>query len=376
VRGTCACPAATNNPPLRRHTRYDEDPLRADVATEDLEEPVPAFSKFYVAMGVVEDAQLSARAEHWVGHMQWARRSSLVPELHSGQVQWEHTLLSPDCMTPVGQVVGISADDAAGALQLLASEPLAAGGGVSQWQVYRAHVDDSFNVTWPMTESQVSITPPPPLPLARISLVLPTLTPVFTLVPTLTLPLPLPLQVFVGTVDADMETQERFNAVKGATADFHGAQAGRVTHFARLTAVHDDGSEGDTGTGDSCETSFDTAGVLMVFNAKTNADARRFIASEPAVSAGLFQGWTVSPINVQDVDGQNHLMPRKFGERAVLDQVTSPSDSSFVLDSSLQILTPSPAITAAPLPAPIPGTLYGPRGLVVRGDRRGHGHHW
>ena len=163
-----------------------------------------------------------------------------------------------------------------------------------------------------------------------------------------------------------METQERFNAVKDTTADFYGTHTGRVSSLARLTAIPDDdddddgdgsSSEGGTGAVDADERTFDTAGVLMVFNAKTNADATRFVASEPAVAAGLFQQWTMAPINVQDVDGQNHLMARKFGERVVLDQVPPPpppppsplhlyTSSFHYSGSSLQILTPPPTFTA------------------------------
>jgi len=241
--------------------KYDEDPLRSEEPTVDYNPEPPAFSKEYVAMGFVEgDVQLSARTTHWVDHMQWARRSVLVPELHEAQVAWEHTLLSPDCMTPVGQVVGLLADTAHGALELLRSEPLSAAGGVSEWQLYRAHGDDGHNVTWPMSESQL----------------------------------------FVGTVDADASIQERFNAIQQHSQDYYGRHEGLVSSLIRLTPVTDDDDEhgGDEGTHRATLLddipSMDTAGVLLVFNAKTNAAAARFIAKEPAVEAGLFNRWMVA----------------------------------------------------------------------------------
>ena len=268
--------------------KYDEDPLRSEEPTTELEPEKLPFQNHYIAMAFVEgDEQMASRAAQWTPHMQWSRRSALVPELYSGMVEWEHTLLSPDCMKPVGQMLGINADSEEGARELLASEPLVGSGGVSDWQLYRAHWNDGDNVTWAMSESQV----------------------------------------FIGTLQEDDATQNRFNTLLHQSLDYHGQHPHRVSMFARLTAAGAD----DPPTDLVDHSLTDTAGVLMVFNAKTNADALRYVHDEPIVASGLLDQWMVVPINVQDIDGRHHLMPRTFGEKVMLDKLhyMDPEDLFF-----------------------------------------------
>ena len=67
-----------------------------------------------------------------------------------------------------------------------------------------------------------------------------------------------------------------------------------------------------------------TNGNLILFNAKTNADAERYMALDPLMKAkNLYdkKKIIISPVNEQDVDGLHHMMARTFGEKTVLDQV-------------------------------------------------------
>ena len=65
-------------------------------------------------------------------------------------------------------------------------------------------------------------------------------------------------------------------------------------------------------------------GTMILFNAKTNADAERYIGLDPLMkAANVFdkKSVSISPVNEQDVDGLHHMMARTFGEKTVLDQV-------------------------------------------------------
>jgi hypothetical protein len=70
---------------------------------------------------------------------------------------------------------------------------------------------------------------------------------------------------------------------------------------------------------DSCN---EPAGIMLLLNARSNADAKRFIDQDPLATSGkYFTGSLLSPVNEQDVNGLHHLMARKFGEKTQLDQV-------------------------------------------------------
>ena len=72
---------------------------------------------------------------------------------------------------------------------------------------------------------------------------------------------------------------------------------------------------------DSCN---EPAGIMLLLNARSNADAKRFIDQDPLSAAGKYtSGSLLSPVNEQDVNGLHHLMARKFGEKTQLDQVCS-----------------------------------------------------
>jgi uncharacterized protein YciI len=116
--------------------QFDDDPLRGEAPTRDLERPIDPYSSRFVAIARITSAeQLRLRQEAWVHHMQWARRSALVPGLPA-TVAWEYTQLTQDSMAPTGQVLCVKANSSGEVLNLLESEPLAAHGGVSAWRLF------------------------------------------------------------------------------------------------------------------------------------------------------------------------------------------------------------------------------------------------
>jgi hypothetical protein len=63
-------------------------------------------------------------------------------------------------------------------------------------------------------------------------------------------------------------------------------------------------------------------GIMLMINARTNADAKRFLDQDPLSTSKKYSAGTeLAPVNEQDVNGLHHLMARKFGEKTQLDQV-------------------------------------------------------
>jgi hypothetical protein len=202
----------------------------------------------------------------------------LLPEVDA-KVVWEYTRLTPDCMSPAGQVLGIRANSSTVARSLLSSEPLQVTGGVGAWQLFEFHPFAHENTTCDLHDPRL----------------------------------------FLGfDVDSSgdddaalLEDHHKYHISGGAVAADHpAALAPRVVMMGRLL---------------SCDTSNkrNQRGNLVLFNAKTNADSERYISADPM--NGLFdkQQSTISVVNEQDVDGMNHLMARTFGEKTVLDQVNN-----------------------------------------------------
>jgi hypothetical protein len=244
--------------------RFEEDPLRSEEPTRDLEPKPNWFTNKYIAVSdVVGGEALDARADSWIAHMQWARRSALVPHIFNTEVVSAFTILSSDCMMPVGQIVGMLANDSIAVRDMLNSEPLSNKGGCSPWKIFRAEYNKKDNLTWPMAESQL----------------------------------------FIGTIDPTKQIQ--YASRSEDILAYHESNEGRVSSMASL--YEDDKDE--------------STAIMLIINSKTNADAKRYMSGDPAFMEGLYSKWSLSPINVQDVDGRNHLMARTFGERSVLDQI-------------------------------------------------------
>ena len=81
-------------------------------------------------------------------------------------------------------------------------------------------------------------------------------------------------------------------------------------------------------------------GTLVLFNARTAAEAERYMAADPVAQVCPPGRRSVSVVNEQDVDGLHHLMARTFGEKTVLDQVcTVPATRGGVSGMGMSLTT-------------------------------------
>lgn len=243
--------------------QFDDDPLRGDSPTRDFEKPPERFAERYVAVGWVDSAeQLRLRQQAWVHHMQWARRSALLPNASAG-VMWEFTALTRDSMAPAGQILSIGANSSSHVMELLASEPLVAHGAVKRWRLFRYEPAEHDNLKWEM----------------RIP------------------------YLFLGLGPSG----KSMNATLDQQRLFHeGRSDGNSRRVASLGSLHEVGGA--------------SAGALIVVNAVSGKDAERYLAEDPAVGGGVFsEQASVSPVNQQDIDGLHHIMARTFSQKTSLD---------------------------------------------------------
>lgn len=264
--------------------KYEDDPLRSDTPARDFEPEVDGYQHTFVAVGDI--ISTTQRHHAWVHHMQWARRTALLPEVDA-KVIWEYTRLTQDCMSPAGQVLAIRANSSDVARSLLNSEPLQVTGGVRDWQLFEFHQFEHENTTCDLHDPRMF----------------------------------LGFDIDNSGVHDDsslVNRHHKYHLSGGNTETDHPA-APRVVMMGRLL---------------SCDDKQPSRGSLVLFNAKTNADSERYISADPM--HGLFdkQKSTISVVNEQDVDGMNHLMARTFGEKTVLDQVTSRWGLSTVLSAA------------------------------------------
>jgi len=274
--------------------KFEDDPLRADTPTKTLEEEIEAYDKIFVAISEVSgNDMLSMRSRAWIHHMQWARRSALLPDV-SAKIKWEYTQLSSDSTVPVGQVIGIKANTSAEVRQLLESEPLGVTGGVTPWKLFEFNQFHHDNTTWDLHDPKL----------------------------------------FIG-YDSESKSSEVYSKHEEAHQDYHISGGRQLTDsklldnnggsvlvqqpvlnhkravlMGRLIACDDESSSNDA--------------TLIVFNAKTNADAERYISQDPLMKVKSMYDKKrsfISTANVQDIDGLNHMMARTFGQKSVLDQI-------------------------------------------------------
>ena len=266
--------------------RYEDDPLKSDKLAKILEPEVDNYLHTFVALGNVAIEDLAQRQQAWVHHMQWARRSALVPDT-AAKVMWEYTRLAADCMGPTGQVLGLRANSSEIARNLLAVEPLFVTGAVREWQLFEFHQFLHENVS-----SNVALHDPK-----------------------------LSLGFFHQNSEEDEEKQERHRNyhLHGGVITAGSTSTPRVAMMGRLVPCDDEHSSSSSNSSNKQRRGL--TGNLVLFNAKTNADAERYMTGDP-MSPLLDRAMSsISVVNEQDVDGLNHLMPRTFGEKTVLDQV-------------------------------------------------------
>jgi hypothetical protein len=265
--------------------QFEDDPLRGENPTRDLEQPPPRFKKSFVAVARLSSAdQLRLRQEAWLHHMQWARRSALLPN-GSASVSWEFTTLTRDSMAPAGQVLCIDADEPDHALALLASEPLRMHADYS-WRVFEFVAAQEEELRWEMGPPYVF------LGLGRPS----------------------------GAMDAALAQQRLYHA--GQSSE----QTRRVVKLGSLREVGGAGCDGS----------------LVVLNAVSSKDATRYLSADPLLYDGtLLVESSLSAANVQDVSGLHQVMARTFSQKTNLDPLHF-QDPEDLLEESL------PALAALP----------------------------
>lgn len=130
--------------------QYEDDPLTSSQPTMDYEKPPERFTRWYIAIADVHNDQIDRRGEAWLHHMQWMRRSALLPE--KSEVVAAYTRLSADCMQPSGQVVILRSNNSIDCREFMQSEPLQIHSGVSPWKLYEMDSFDHENTTWYLTD--------------------------------------------------------------------------------------------------------------------------------------------------------------------------------------------------------------------------------
>ena len=300
---------------------FVDDPLRGDAPTRDFEQPADRFTRRFVVVALLKDneedsegneedeavvhaltARLRLRQQAWVHHMQWCRRSALLaPTLSSpsipsssfpaAAVEWEYTLLTADSMAPAGQVLCIQSNASSDALALLVSEPLQCVGAVKGWRLFEWSQSSSWSLRWDLSRPYLF--------------------------------LGLRASEDGQLSEEDIQRQADYHITVGGDET-----ARRVSCFGGLKEV----TTKDEGEGSS--------GVLMVLNALSTKDAQRYLAQDPlmknddndeemnrkkkksAREGTVFtESVTLAPVNLQDVSGLHHIMPRTFSQKSNLESV-------------------------------------------------------
>mmetsp|Transcript_21795 Transcript_21795/g.48683 ORF Transcript_21795/g.48683 Transcript_21795/m.48683 type:complete len:551 (+) Transcript_21795:104-1756(+) len=335
--------------------RYDHDPLRADSPTVDHIPPVDPFTKWYLCFGAVDSAgKLRKRQEVWTHHIQWARRSVLAQGLRgaivaaematdtdegkkepeeddeevvevesaaeveakkaeslrrlralvpSAMVEGEYTLLSTDCLKPEAQVMSLRANNSKAVLEYLQQEPLQQHGAVSGWQV--------FEVKWEKNSEDKD---------EDEDWIVPLDADVYDPYMFLSLFEGGPSQVEKKKLLDDSRTYHIAAATTTAEDDNQEGKepysalyknCTRMISLGRLHSVEDDA----------------VAGQMAVLNARSRADALRYISRDPIADSQLqdsefqYSHLGMSAVNLQDVNGLHHMMAKSFGELSQLEQI-------------------------------------------------------
>jgi hypothetical protein len=289
--------------------RAESDPFRSSSSTPTYEyqgSPDP-FTSWFLAVGMIEsDAMLKRRGNLWLKHMQWARRSALAhcifdataagpraegeggsegesPHLRLSpflaeypvKVDWEYTLLSEDCMKPVGQVIAFKANSSAAVREYLAKEPLQVGGALGAWQVLDMNIRDD------MHDSLSHDMRPNPYMFYGLYGGAKSADHSDTFEKSMEHHADLNAALLRNSSSVDLSKQTRVSCFAQLGAfDTPENSLKRVREFAGEAKVHD----------------MRTGGVLMVFSARSDKDARAYLAEDPSIGAagGLFGGETNS----------------------------------------------------------------------------------
>ena len=258
----------TNIRAARDRKMRSTDALRSENPTRDYVKVPDPYKKYYVALGYVNNAeQEEKRRSYWIHHMQWVRRSTLLPNAMS-KVHFDYTLLSQDCTQPIGQLIGLRANNTIDIYDILDSEPLQAVGAIDKWNIYEIKYETHENLTHPSQN----------------------------------------MQLFIGfdttnkRSSKDKEKSKRIQLAK-ESIKYHQNKYERVVKYGHLYPIKDTIPIGieDSRTNsinwksneewsiahDSDNTEA-PIGTLILINSKTNTDMKRYMSSDPLVAQSIY----------------------------------------------------------------------------------------
>ena len=286
---------------------YNTNPLKADVPNVEYHPPREWFTKLFACYATIDTKEaLMKRSDAWVHHMQWARRSVLAEGLRdlipseqlqdaipNAKVEAEYTFLSEDRMYPTAQLVILRANSSTTAMEYLDKEPLKKHGGVSSWQVFEMkpeHLnheetendDDDENPLHEILQSDL-------------------------MNPFMFLTLPSSVSVNkVAELQRDLQAERRKTATE-CSLHYHiqaalnkttttaatylplYANESRVALLGRLYPAHSTEASADKVALE--ETTLPpVAGQILLFNARSRADALRYLRQDPVAAASTLQG--------------------------------------------------------------------------------------
>ena len=283
---------------LQVESQFEDDPLKANSPTRDWEPPADPYSSWYVAISDIVDS--SKRSEAWMHHMQWARRSALLPNA-TAKVDFEYTRLSDDSMSPKGQIIGFRGNDSSDIVALLNDEPLSNHGGVQPWKLYQLHFNPNPKLMTPKNQNIfIGLNEKKTKPKTKPKL------------------------------DSDDDDEGSVYGLDPEQVEYY-LSSERTVLFGSLTPI------------DIGKQSNNADGMLVVHNAPTGKDAARFISNDPVMkkSPKYYSSSVTGPINEQDVDGLHHLMARSFYEKTILDTIHF-NDPEDILSEELPTLPSLP----------------------------------
>lgn len=263
---------------LQIESQFEDDPLKANSPTRDWDPPVDPYSSWYIAISDIVDS--SKRSDAWMHHLQWARRSALLPNA-TAKVDFEYTRLSDDCMFPRGQIIGFRGNDSSDIVALLNDEPLFNHGGVNPWKLYQLHFKPNAQLVTPKNQN-----------------------------------------IFIGLNEkkTKMKSKAKSDDDDDDEMSVYGLEPNQVEYYlsSERTVIFGSLTPIDFGKDNN-----NANGIMVVHNAPSGKDAARFISNDPVIkkSPKYYSSSVLSYINEQDVDGLHHLMARSFYEKTILDTI-------------------------------------------------------
>jgi len=283
------------------------------------------------------------------------RLDDLIPDV---RVECEYTLLSADCMRPSSQLIVFRANDSEAIRHYLQKEPLSVHGGVTPWALYEMRLEKD-NVKDDDEEDLMTSAFTADLYDPYVFLTLSTaaddqarkleLDPLRQQI--LDDSLEYHLKAATDYVDADTPSSASPTPMASAPYVPTYGNLSRVVTLGRLHHVQsiNDGSI----TSSSSQERPPIAGQLLLFNARSRADALRYLSRDPLSrsvepqpfdrssssssskmttasstmdSLVVFPDMTLSAANLLDVSGLHHIMGRTFAQKWQLDKVMIHDD--------------------------------------------------